>query len=191
MTESHTTWIDTFTNYAVYTILLNVLLILRTPINCHYSLYIICGSVIKQTPVNCIYALGCRRLTGCLVFSEKNCTVIFLSISLTHSLSSFLSPTIFRSACCCLSCQGMLPWKWRLTSTLKKKTWCFTRSTSRSTTMSGERHCRCSSVGLAGLKVWNSCRVYFFRWWLLECWVWVYFFHWWLLECWVFLAWMF
>lgn len=57
-------------------------------------------------------------------------------ISLSLALSSVL-PTLFRNACCFLFCQGTSPWKWRLTSTLRKKTWCSTKFTSRNTTTSG------------------------------------------------------
>ncbi len=55
----------------------------------------------------------------------------------TCTCSLVSSHTWSRSACCSLCCQGTLPWRWRQTSTPRKKIWCSTRSTSRSTTTSG------------------------------------------------------
>ncbi len=54
-----------------------------------------------------------------------------------YTCSLVSSQTCSRSACCSLCCQGTLPWRWRQTSTPKKRIWCSTRSTSRSTTTSG------------------------------------------------------
>lgn len=54
-----------------------------------------------------------------------------------HFVSIFLC-MFPRNVCCSQCCQGMLPWRWRLTSMLRRKTWCFIRSISRNTTMSGQ-----------------------------------------------------
>lgn len=72
----------------------------------------------------------CTFWSWSLVYSSKIIAVMKTIMDL-----SFWAPD--RNDFCSQCCPNMLPWKWRRTSTPRRKTWCSTRSISRNMTTSG------------------------------------------------------